>query len=82
MPTAIKSISAAWTPVAQGPGEVVFSFNDDYGRFTLHSSSDPAAIAGGHKQPPDTPFKLTLASGDFLHLRGRGVATVSATTLI
>jgi len=82
MPTAIKSISAAWTPVAQGPGEVVFSLNEGYGQFTVHNSTNPAGITTGHKQPPETPFTLTLETGDVLHLRGRGTASVSATTLI
>lgn len=82
MPTQRKTIGANWTPVAQGPGEVVFSFDDEYGRFTTHGSADPAAIVSGHKQPSETPFTITLATGEFLHLRGRGTATVSAATLI
>lgn len=82
MPTAKKSVSAAFAPVAEGPGDVVFSFDDDYGSFTVHTSSNPAAIVGSHKQPPETPFTLTLASGEYLHLRGRGTATVTAETIV
>ena len=82
MPTAQKSVSAVFTPVAEGPGEVVFSFDSEYGHFTVHGSSDPAGIVAWHKQPPETPFSINLASGDFLHLRGRGTAAVTAETLV
>lgn len=82
MATSQKNLGADWAPVAQGPSDVVFSFDDEYGRFTVHDSASPAGIVSGHKQPPETPFKLTLATGQFLHLRGRGTATVSGETLI
>lgn len=82
MPTQIKSIGALFAPVAQGPGEVVFSFNDDFGRFSIHGSTDPAGIVASHKQPTEVPYTVNLAAGDVLHLRGRGTATVSGTTLL
>jgi hypothetical protein len=83
MPTAHKAISSIWTAVAQGPGEVIFSLDEDYGRFAIHTSTDPSGITtSGHKQPPEVPFVLTLESGEVLHLRGRGSATVSAKTLV
>lgn len=80
MPTQVKSVGPNWVPVAQGPGEAVFSFDDEYGRFTVHGSADPAGIVSGHKQPPQTPYTITLATGDVLHLVGRGTATVTAAT--
>ena len=61
---------------------MVFSFDTEYGSFTVHGSSDPAAIVAWHKQPPETPFSLTLATGEFLHLRGRGTASVTAENLV
>lgn len=82
MATATKSVSSAWVAVAQGAGDVVFSFDDAPGEFTVHSASDPAAIVAGHKQPKETPFSMTLQAGEYLHLRGRGTATVTAGTLV
>lgn len=82
MPTAKKALGPNFAPVAQGPGEVVFSFDSDYGSFTKHTSDDPAAIVAWHKQPPETPFTTTLATGEYLHLRGRGTASVSAATIV
>lgn len=78
MATAKKTVTSSWAAVAQGPGSVVFSFLDEYGSFTIHGASDPSGITSGHKQPPETPFTVTLLTGEFLHLRGRGSASVSA----
>lgn len=77
MATQQKNVGAAYIAVAQGPGTVVFSFDTEYGHFTVHGSSDPAGIVSGHKQPPEVPFNIELATGDYLHLRGRGKATVT-----
>lgn len=82
MPTATKPLGPAFVAVAQGPGEAVFSFNDSYGSFSIHTAADPAGIVAWHKQPPETPFTLTLAFGEYLHLRGRGTASVSAATIV
>jgi len=82
MPTAHKAISSAFVAVAEGPGQVIFSFNDDVGRFAVHNSTSPTGIPGGHRVLADTPYKLDLVTGEVLHLAGRGIATVSAATLV
>lgn len=77
MPTQSIALSSAWTFVADGPAEVVFSFEDETGWFAVHTSSNPAGIANGHKHVANVPFTIKLGPGDFLHLRGRGTANVS-----
>lgn len=82
MPTALDPLSAAWAPVASGPSTAYVTFQDDNGFFTVHSSVDPAAIVTGHPYPKGVTFEVALATGEHLHLRGRGTATVSAATLV
>ena len=82
MPTANYTASATFQPVASGPGLVNFTFNYHAGRWTVHTSTDPAGITASHEWVKGLPLERELASGEHLHVRGRGVVTVSAATLV
>ena len=76
------NLSQAWLPVAVGAGNASFAFLDHPGEWTIHDSASPAGIVGGFQTERDKTRSLTLASGEYLHLRGRQNARVVADTLV
>jgi hypothetical protein len=76
------TLSAAWLPVATGAGNATFEFEDHPGEWTVLSSISPAEIVGGVRAESGKREAVTLAAGQYLHLRGRGVAYLIADTLV
>lgn len=76
------TLSSAFVPVAVGPGEVIFQFDSEPGEFAKISSVDPSGIVGGNKRGREDPVSIQLLTGEYLHLRGRGAAYVTAPTLV
>lgn len=82
MATAIKSVGPNWTAVAVGPGNATFQMSDEPGEWTIHSASSGAPAVQGIKAEREKAVSMALASGEYLHLRGRGSAVVTADTLV
>ncbi|MDO8983008.1 hypothetical protein [Cypionkella sp.] len=76
------TLSAAWLPVATGPGNATFETDDHPGEWTVISSASPAGIVGGAKVEREKAVSLALVAGEYLHLRGRGGVYVIADTLV
>jgi hypothetical protein len=81
MAQTFKTLSASFVPAATGPGLAIFQFSDHPGEWSIHSSVDPAAITVGLKAESGKPESITLLTGQYLHLRGRGEASVIAEVL-
>ena len=75
-------LSSAFVPVATGVGSATFEFDEHPGEWAVISSVSPAGIVGGMKAEREKPVSLSLAAGEYLHLRGRGIAYVIADTLV
>lgn len=73
---ALKTLSAAALAVASGPGDVEVTFQDHDGFYIRHSSSDGSALTDWMPWKNRVPVLLTLDTGQYLHLRGRGTASV------
>lgn len=82
MPTNTYSLSPGFVAVASGAGQVVLTFLDNNGEFTLHTSAGVPTTVIGHKAFAGGSIAFTMAASDFLHVRGRGTALVTAPTLI
>lgn len=79
MATQSISLTSAFQSVAEGPGVAIVSFNEQRGDLTVHTSSNNSGITAWHSKKSGEPFPVHLAEGDFLHLRGRGDASVTFT---
>lgn len=82
MPAAVKSLTSTWTAVASGAGTATVQFYDGPGEWYIHTASTGAPAIGGNKVEREKRADITLAAGEFLHLRGRGEALVTATTVV
>lgn len=82
MPAQTKTLSESWQAVASGAGNVTFQTNDDPGEWYIHTASTGAPAIGGNKAERQKPVSLSLAAGEYLHLRGRGAALIIADTLV
>ena len=82
MPAAVKALGPDWVAVASGAGNVTFQSNDHPSEWYIHTASSGAPAIGGNKADREKPVSLSLAAGEYLHLRGRGPALVIADTLV
>lgn len=82
MPAAIKTATSSWVAVASGVGTATLQFNDNPGEWYIHTASSGAPGIGGLKAEREKRVDVTLAAGEFLHIRGRGDVLVRATTVI
>lgn len=82
MPSISKKIGPQYAAVAVGPCDVIASFTDDSGFFSISDSLDGSLVTAGHRQDKETPFRVSLEIGEYLHCRGRGSVAVSAANVI
>lgn len=83
MTTSTKSASAAWSAAAQGPGTAYITMQDHTGYWIIHTTNDASALAlDGHPAGRGWPQAITLETGEFLHVRGRGSYLVTAATVL
>lgn len=75
------TLTETWQHVATGAGKATFQSNDHPGEWTIHTTASPVGIIGGFNAEGEKPYQIDLAAGEYLHLRGRGVALVVADTL-
>ena len=73
---ALKTLSAAALAVASGPGDVEVTFLDHDGFNVRHTALDGSALVNWTPWPKGVPVLLTLATGQWLHIRGRQTAFV------
>lgn len=82
MPAAIKTATSSWVAVASGAGTATLQFNDSPGEWYIHTASSGAPAIGGNKAEREKPVDVALATGEYLHIRGRGEALITATTVV
>jgi hypothetical protein len=82
MATVRDTLTATGQAVASGAGEAFVTFNDAQGFWCLHTSSDGSALTDWHPWPKGLTLQVSMSAGDFLILRGRGTAVVTAGTTI
>lgn len=80
--TVTRTATAAFVAVAQGPGTAYITFEDEKGFWALKDASDPTGITGSHPAHKGYCQAITLETGEYLHVRGRGNVTVTAATVI
>lgn len=82
MPSEIITASETWVAVASGTGNATFQPMDHPAEWAIHNSTSNAGLIGGFKAEVGIQKPLYLASGEYLHLRGRGAVLVVADTLV
>lgn len=83
MTTSTKTAGSAWAPAAQGPGTAYITMQDDTGYWIIHTASDASALPlNGHPALKRFPQAITLETGEYLQVRGRGEYLITATTVL
>ena len=80
--TVTKTATGSFVAVAQGPGVAYITFEDEKGFWALKDASDPTGITGSHPARKGYCQAITLETGEYLHIRGRGSVIVTAATVI
>lgn len=76
MTQSVVNLSSNWVLAASGAVKATFQFEDHPGEWTVTNSSEPDGIVGGIGVGAGVSATITLSVGDYLHLRGRGGATL------
>ena len=83
MPSILKALGPSGAAVAAGQdAQAIVSFNDDDGFFAKHTTTTSSEIVAWHRKQRGSAFAVQLATGEYLHVRGRGSASITATNVI
>lgn len=83
MATSTKTAGSAWGAAAQGPGVAYLTMQDHTGYWIIHTAADASALAlDGHPAHRALPQAITLETGEYLQVRGRGVYLITAATVL
>lgn len=74
------SLSSSFTPVAQGPGNVSFQPIDYDADWAILETIDGTTATTSNRTFKGRLEPMALATGEYLHLRGRGVCAITAET--
>ncbi len=76
--TASISLNQTFTPYAVGPGAVSFQPIDYDADWAILAGIDGSGVAVSNRTHKGELEPMTLATGEYLHLRGRGICAITA----
>lgn len=83
MTTSTKTAGSSWAPAAQGPGTAYITMQEQTGWWIIHTAADASALPlDGHRALKEYPQAITLATGEYLQVRGRGTYLITAATVL
>ena len=82
MAQATFKATSSFAARASGPGDVTFSCLDAAGEWTISGASTPSTSPRGFEARQGETVSLSLESGEYLQIRGRGDVHIIGPTLL